>query len=142
MVALDSHAGNASVLEACAGALEQLAAQGEDAKLCLIKSGCVPKAFAAMTAHSKKTNMVVAMVQLMVALLENSAPVLQRQLMSEIAGQERRQACIETVIEKFEDKQRVMLDKIVDKAQTMLSLHDDDDDDNADADVSWIHEKV
>ena len=34
------------------------------------------------------------------------------------------------------------LDKIVDKAKTMISLKEDDDDDNADADVSWIHQKV
>ena len=36
----------------------------------------------------------------------------------------------------------MVLEKVVDKAATMVGLKEEDDDDNADADVSWIHKKV
>jgi len=35
-----------------------------------------------------------------------------------------------------------VLEKVVEKASTMLGVKEEDDDDNADADVSWIHKKV
>ena len=44
--------------------------------------------------------------------------------------------------QNFSDKEILVLEKVVEKASTMLGVKEEDDDDNADADVSWIHKKV
>jgi len=152
MSALDNHKDQGTVLVACAAALRQLAKQGEDVKVAMIKAGCVTKCFVAMGTHQQNQDLLVAMVQFIVELFTDRPPALGRAIISEIAIQERSNeigmGSIEGLLMDgehralFDDKELKDLDKIVDKAKTMISLKEDDDDDNADADVSWIHQKV
>ena len=102
--------------------------------------------FKAMEMHRKVGTLRKASLKFLLTMLENRPSAVQRNLMSEIAIKEKETGLIQETIDRqrqnFSDKEILVLEKVVDKAATMVGLKEEDDDDNADADVSWIHKKV
>lgn len=149
-----AHLSNPAVVEGCVSSLCELASRGEEIKRAITSAKIIGTIFEAMHTHSKCMTLRVASLKFLLAMLENRpSGHVSRALQTEIAAKEKemgqeqgRPGMIADTVERqrqmFTEKQAGKLNHLIDKAATMTGLKEEDDDDNADADVSWIHNKA
>ena len=150
---METHVDNSQVFEGCMMSMCELASRGEEIKRAITANKIVGTVFDAMNTHAKASSLRRASLKLLLAMLDNRPSPVQRALMTEIAAMEKemgqaqgRTGMIADTLDRqqqsFSAKEIKLLGYIVDKASTMTGMKEEDDDDNADADVSWIHNKA
>ena len=151
---MQTQVSNAKVTEGCMNALTELSTRGEEIKKAVTGAHTVSTSFEAMETHAKASSLRVSALKFFLALLESRpSDSVRRALVNEIAAKEKemgmemgRTGIIQDTLDRqrhaFNVKEQDVLEMIVRKASTMTGIKEEDDDDNADADVSWIHNKA